>query len=46
VDGILSEERHCSGTATDASTLFPVCVWLPWGLLDAEDFGKLFLSFF
>ena len=42
-----SKERRCSGTATGASTLFPNCVCgCPKGLLDAENFGKLFLTFF
>jgi len=37
----------CSGIATSAQTLFPSCVWgCPKGLLEAENFGKLFLSFF
>jgi hypothetical protein len=27
----LDEERHCSGTAIGASTLFPVYVWLLGG---------------
>lgn len=35
----------CSGAATSASTLFLGCVCLAQGLSDAENFGKLFLSF-
>ena len=35
-----------SVTATNASTLFPGCVWLPPGFIGSENFGKLFLSFF
>ena len=35
----------CSGTATSASTLFPVLCVVARGLLDAGNFGKLFLVF-
>ena len=40
-------ERRCSGTATTASTLFPVC-WCdsPRVLLGPQTLGKLFLRFF
>jgi hypothetical protein len=46
VDGILSEERHRSGTATDASTLFPVCMWLPWGFIRCREFWQAFFELF
>ena len=38
---------RCSGTATTASTLFPVLwCYCPWVLLGAQTLGKLFFSFF
>jgi hypothetical protein len=45
VDGILMLNVAFSETATSTPTLFRV-VWCPWGLLDAQIFGKLFLKFF
>ena len=36
----------CSGIATRLSTLFPSCVCRPKGLLDKENFGKLFFEVF
>ena len=40
-------ERRCSGTATTASTLFPIC-WCdcPLVLWGTQTFGKLFFRFF
>ena len=35
-----------SVTATSASTLFPGCVWLPWGFIGCRKFWQAFFSFF
>ena len=36
----------CSGTALTRQQFFQVVCELPWGFIDAENFGKLFLSSF
>jgi hypothetical protein len=46
VDGIEVWSVVCSGTAASTSTLFPGCVWLPWGFIGSRKFWQAFFKFF